>query len=143
MRKQVAIDTDVASFTGAILGIVGCAGFAAIGLWALVHLRVGSFSASWRDYIAGAFTVWALVTVKDRAARFAFAICLGLQCLRIGASLLRVSTETARLLSLWSTLTSVLLFGAMTVFLTGWLWKTLQGARIEDRLAGRIDPKRT
>jgi hypothetical protein len=142
VNKEIAIDTDVASFTGALLGIVGCTAFAAVGLWSLVHLRVGTFSASWRDYLAAGFALWALATVKERAARFAFAICLVLECVRISASLLHVSTDLARLLFLWSSLTSVLLFGAMAAFLTGWLWKTFENARIEDRSSRQIDKKR-
>lgn len=129
VKKEIALDTDAASFTGALLGIVGCTAFAAVGLWSLVNLRVGTFSASWRDYLAAIFALWALATVKERTARFAFAICLVAECVRISASLLRVSTDTNRLLFLWSSLTSVLLFGAMAAFLIGWLWKTLRHAK--------------
>jgi hypothetical protein len=142
IKKEIAIDTDAASFTGALLGIVGCTAFAAVGLWSLVNLRVGTFAASWRDYLAAIFALWALANVKERAARFAFAICLVMEGVRIGASLLHVPTDTTRLFFLCSTLTSVLLFGAMAAFLTGWLWKTLRNARIDGRSVGRIDTKR-
>ena len=130
-RKDLVVDTDVVSFTGTLLGIVACTGFAAIGLWSLVNLRAGPFLATWPDYGADVFCVWALATVKQCGARFAFGICLAMECIRIGASLLRVSTESVRLLSLGSTLTSVLLFGAMAAFLIGRAWEVIQTAKIE------------
>ena len=133
MGKELALDTDVASFTGAVLGVVFYGGFAAIEWWRVAHLRASAFhSVTWQDYLLLVLLGWAAIKDKNRPVRFAIGCCLFFFALCMAASLLHLSTQTQRLISLWTTLTNAFVLTGASAFLASWLWRIIRDSKATD-----------
>jgi hypothetical protein len=90
-RRELVLNTDSASFTLAVLVLLGSAGMAAIEWWTVVHARGSVRRSGWQEYLAVLLGVWMLVDSKGqrefpRAARFALGVILTVLALKIGSS---------------------------------------------------------
>jgi hypothetical protein len=131
VRRELVLDTDSASFTLAVLVLLGSAGMAAIEWWAVVHARGSVHRAGWQEYLALLLGVWMLVDLKGqrefpRAARFALGVILSLLALKITVSFVAAPDEILRAVSLWSALTVAIVAVGMCVWSALWLWRKLQ-----------------
>lgn len=132
-RETLAVNTDAATFTLAILGTLGCAGMAAIGWWTVLHARSSTHRASWQEYVGLVLGIWILIDsrkrpLQPRGLRFVFGITLFALALNVAISLTHLPSETVRQLSLWSGLTMALITSAMSVWCSIWLWRKLREA---------------
>jgi len=136
-RKQLALDTDVASFTLAILGIIACAGFAVIEWWSVVQPRGALHRPGppgWQASVALVLGVWMICSKRNpsepRAARLALIGMFVILALQVAASLLHLGSGSMRILSLCSGLLAALFFTGMTLSLITWVWRKLRGATL-------------
>jgi hypothetical protein len=136
-RKQLALDTDVASFTLAILGIIACAGFAVIEWWSVVQPRGALHRLGppgWQESVALVLGVWMICSKRNpsepRAARLALIGMFVILALQVAASLLHLGSGSMRILSLCSGLLAALFFTGMTLSLIAWVWRKLRGAAL-------------
>lgn len=132
-RRELAIDTDVATFALAVLGLVFFAAMAAAGWFSVLKLQASPHRTTWMDYLAFFYAIWIFVACKGepkvvRAVRFFLGLLLVVMAIPISVSLLHLSPQTAGLLSLWSTMTSALLSTAAALFLVAWFGKKFRDA---------------
>ena len=130
-RRELVLDTDSATFTLAVLVLLGSGGMAAIEWWTVVHARASVHRAGWQEYLALLLGVWMLVDSKGqrefpRAARFALGVILTVLALKIAVSFVGAPDEILRAVSLWSALTVAILAMGMCVWSALWLWRKLQ-----------------
>jgi hypothetical protein len=139
VRKQLLLDTDVMTFSLAILGLLGCAGLAIRDWHQVLQLRASPHRAAWQDYFGFVYALWIFVGVKGdpkvvRAVRLLVGLLLVVMSIPIAASLMHLSRETARALSLWSELTSAFLFTTAALFLLAWFRGKFRDARQRSNL---------
>ena len=125
-RRELVLDTDVRTFWFAIFALLGCAALAISEMYRVVKLRASPHGTSWQTYLGFAYGLLVFAAVRGeqkivRAARFAMGLLLLVMGIPIAVTVLHLSTETARALSLWSHLTSAILYGGIVVFLIVWL----------------------
>jgi hypothetical protein len=132
LRRELVVDTDLASFTGAILGVLVAAAFAAIEWWSVLHLRAPQYHVRWHDYVVAAIAGWALLMERERTSQFFVGLLLTIELGRIATAWLRLSDANRRAISLWSSLTMAVLFSAVVVFGMNWLWQKIRTAKFVD-----------
>jgi len=135
--RHLLLDTDVATFSLAIVTLLVCACFAAASWHSVVRLRTSPHGADWQTYIGFVYALWLLIGLKGdpkivRAARFLLGLLVMIMGIPIAVSLMHLSPPTARALSLWSHLTSAILYTAVTLFLIVWFRDKVRDARLRN-----------
>ena len=134
-QRRLALDTDVVTFWLSLCGLLLFTGLAVRGFYEVVRLRTSALHATWLDYFGFMFVLWMFISAKGhpkiiRAMRFLLGLLLVLLGIPIVVSLMNLSRETARALSLWSHLTSALLYSAVVLFLIVWFRNRFRDAQL-------------
>jgi hypothetical protein len=140
-HKELVLDTDMASFTLAFLGVVVCAGFAAIEwlsfsrlLWRPASKVQVSTTVTWQTYMAlglgGLLIFFRRRPSEFRILRFAFIALLVFLGLKVGFALLHLNSGAMLWSSFCSALIGALCFSGMAIFLIAWLWHKFREAQV-------------
>ena len=132
VRRELVIDADVASFTGAICGVFVAAAFAAIQWWYVFQLRAPRYQVRWHDYVVTVLAGWVLFRERERPLRFGAGLLLATELGRLATAWLRLSDSIRRVISLWPSLTMALLFSAVVIFGISWLCQKVRTAKLVD-----------
>lgn len=141
--KHLLLDTDVATFSFAVPALLICAAFAFVAWYKVVEVRASPNGATWQTYLGFVYALWLFVGMKGdlkvvRAARFLLGLLLLVLGIPIAVSLMHLSSQTARALSLWSHLTSAILYTAVTLFLIVWFRDKFRDAKLRTDAEDRV-----
>lgn len=135
-QGRFALDTDSVTFWQAVIGLLVSALLAASELYRVVELRTTPHDASGQTYLGLALALWLFVSVKSdpsvvRAARFGLGLLLVVMGIPVAVSLMHLSSQTARALSLWSHVTSAILYSGIALFLIVWFRDRYRDAKLQ------------
>jgi hypothetical protein len=121
VKKQVAFDTDVATFVIALTGSAVLLGVAIVNAIALIKGRIFLPHITWTSWVGVGVTIWMMIKLPWRGVRFVLGFDLAIFGAYIAALIAGAPHDVMWVLGWLLELTHVMVYGGLALGLAVWL----------------------